>query len=172
METAINVNTERKGKNANEVLEVVERMIQDGEDFKECNKPYWWAVQRKKWKIRDVYKELSIFDWWNDYLSVSQLKQMRSFLITSIKLGYTGYVCFKVGAVGCANGMWANKLESTNGHSPKDGGCLYHTFVCNDNYWSVKFDDGTWIGDREHYRFTLKEIKEAIKERKLRNEEN
>lgn len=155
METAINVNTERKRKNASEVLEVVERMIQDGEDFKECNKP----VQRKKWKIRDVYKELSIFDWWNDYLSVSQLKQMRSFLITSIKLGYTGYVCFKVGAVGCANGMWSHKLESTNGYSP-DGGCLYHSFVSNKNYWSVQFDDGTWIG----YGCSLKEIKGAIKE--------
>lgn len=164
MESAIITNEERLGKNASEVLEVVNRMIQDGEDFKKCNKPYWWAVQRKKWKIWDICEELSIFDWWNDYLSVSQLKQMRSFLNTAIKLGYTGYVCFKVGATGCSHGMWAHKLESTDGYSPKDGGCLFHSFRCGDNYWSMQLDNGDWIDSREKYEFTLKEIKEKIKE--------
>lgn len=168
MENATNTNEERKGKNASEVLEVVERMIKEGEEFSKVNRPYWWATQRKKWKIRDVYKELSIFDWWNDYLSVSQLKQMRSFLIKSIKLGYTGYVCFKVGAVGCANGMWSHKLESMDGHSPK-GGYLYHSFVCDDNYWSIRFDNERFSADRK-WRYTFKEIKEAIKEHE--NERN
>ena len=111
--------------NAEEVLKYVELYIGHIE-----------AGNFKRFRIRDVAIELSIFDWWNEYLSKSQLMDMRKFLKEAIKLGYTGYVCFKVGATGCANGMWANKEESTNGFSP-EGECLYKSFTSEYNYWAV-----------------------------------
>ena len=110
---------------------------------------YGWPGTRtyyKRYRIREVCDRLSIFDWWNEYLSYSQLKSMRDFLVTAIKYGYTGYVCFKVGATGCAHGMWANKEESTDGYSP-DGEYLYHSFRCEDNYWVIGFGDGTQSRD-------------------------
>ena len=75
--------------NANNVLQELEKLIYKG----------------KTVKIRDVYDELSIFDWWPETLPISRMKQMQSFLKNAIRLGFTGYVCFKVGASGCANGM-------------------------------------------------------------------
>lgn len=68
--------------NAENVLAEVERLIEIGGKF----------------RITEVCEPLSIFDWWKDWLSVAQLKSMRQFLKEAIKLGYTGYVCFKVGA--------------------------------------------------------------------------
>ena len=125
--------------------------------------------QRVRVLIRNVYEQLSIFDWWNDYISVSQLKQMRSFLIKAGELGFNGYVCFKVGSIGCSHGMWANKKESTDGYSP-DGACLHHSFVSNYNYWDCCNEDGVWMGmndldehgHRNRWQFTLKEVKEYI----------
>ena len=114
-------------KNAEAVLEVVENMIADYN-----GSPYL---------IRVVFDKLSIFDWWNQYLSKSQLKDMRKFLKTAIRLGYTGYVCFKVGATGCANGMWAHKRESTTGSSP-DGAFIYKSFTPAYNYWTAHGEDG------------------------------
>ena len=61
--------------------------------------------------IRQVYDDLSIFDWWPKKLTITHMKQMRTFLREAIKLGYDGYVCFKVGASGCANGMWAHNED-------------------------------------------------------------
>lgn len=84
--------------------------------------------------------ELSIFDWWKDRLSKNDLKHMRSFLNEAIKLGYTGYVCFKVGVSGCANGMWAHKEETTNGYSP-DGDYIYRSFSPDYTYWDIKLGD-------------------------------
>ncbi len=110
---------------------------------------YGWRGNRtyyKRYRIREVCDRLSIFDWWNDFLSYSQLKSMRDFLVTAIKYGYTGYVCFKVGATGCAHGMWANKVESTDGYSP-DGEYLFHSFRCTDDYWVIGFGDGTQSRD-------------------------
>ena len=75
--------------NANKVLEKLEAMIERG-----CSR-----------EIRQVYDDLSIFDWWPERLTITHMKQMRTFLREAIKLGYDGYVCFKVGASGCANGM-------------------------------------------------------------------
>lgn len=95
-------NRDYKEYNAQPVLTRLERMIDRG-----CSM-----------NMRDVYDDLSIFDWWKDRLTVSQMKQMRTFLKLAIKLGYDGYVCFKVGASGCANGMWAAKEPTTNGYSP------------------------------------------------------
>lgn len=113
--------------NAQPVLERLERMIERG-----CSRD-----------MRDVYDDLSIFDWWKDRLTVSQMKQMRTFLKEAIKLGYTGYVCFKVGASGCANGMWAHKEESTDGCSPNCD-CLYRSFTPDYTYYSVS-KDGKWL---------------------------
>ena len=92
-------------------------------------------------RIRDVSDELSIFDWWPDRIGTGRLKDMRKFLREAIKLGFTGYVCFKVGASGCANGMWAHKENSINGYSP-DGPCLYKSFTQDYNCWQVDFGDG------------------------------
>lgn len=113
-------------------------------------------------KIRAVCRELSIFDWWNDGLSLSQLKQMRSFVQTAIKLGFTGYVCFKVGAAGCSHGMWAHKEESKDGYSP-DGDCLFHSFRSGDNHWDICLN-GSWKGEYTAKKcgLTMAEVKEAL----------
>lgn len=139
-----------------EVAEQVAELIREGEQYKkEHNRP-------KTWRIDDVYDRLSIFDWWHDKLSLSQLKQMRSFLKTAGELGYNGYVCFKVGAAGCSHGMWANKAESETGYSP-DGEFLFHSFRSGDNYWDVRLADGTMGGNKgNHYELTLNEVKALI----------
>ncbi len=142
--------------NAQNVLNTVNQMLESAEAYKAH---FGWA---KRWQIGHVCNDLSIFDWWNDWLSVSQLKQMKKFLETAIQMGYVGYVCFKVGAAGCSHGMWAHKEESTTGYSP-DGECLFHSFRSGDNYWDVKLPSGEWLGIREdRYEFTLKEIKAVL----------
>lgn len=130
-------------KNAENVLREVENFIRAG--------------QRRK--IKDVCEELSIFDWWNEYLSVSQARQMRQFIREAIKLGYTGYVCFKVGASGCSNGMWASVKESTNGYSP-DGPTLYRSFTPSYTYWDITDKNGKWDFDHEHDCDDIKTIKQ------------
>jgi hypothetical protein len=120
----------------------------------------------KKWEIRKHCDQLGIFDWWNETLSLSQLKQMKKFLETAIEMGYTGYACFKVGAKYCSHGMWANKNESTNGHSPA-GATIYHSFRSGENYWDACLEDGTWLHDaKEGYEFTLSEVKQFVAEDK------
>ena len=99
--------------------------------------------------IRYVCDELSIFDWWPERLSVTNMKQMRTFLKEAIKLGYTGYVCFKVGASGCANGMWAHKAESEDGYSPK-GDAIYRSFTPDYTYWSFN-KGGKWLPGEAQY---------------------
>lgn len=96
--------------------------------------------------IRAVCDELSIFDWWTERLSVANAKKMRAFCKNAIELGYAGYVCFKVGASGCANGMWAHKAESTDGYSP-DGDSLYRSFSPDYTYYNAEVD-GVWVNDR------------------------
>ena len=146
----------KNGMNAKEVLANVVAMIADGEAYNAENR------RNRRWRIYCVCNELSIFDWWNEYLSVSQLKEMRKFLETAITMGYTGYVCFKVGAKYCANGMWAHKQESEDGYSP-DGECLYHSFVSGANDWDIKLADGTWLHDRDgRCDHSLKEVKAAL----------
>ena len=136
--------------NANNVLQELEKLIYKG----------------KTVKIRDVYDELSIFDWWPETLPISRMKQMQSFLKNAIRLGFTGYVCFKVGASGCANGMWAHKELSTNGYSP-DGDVLYSGFSPDYTYWSAKIN-GNWIPaiDGKAYDSckTVKELEKLLKE--------
>ena len=112
--------------NAQSVLERLEQYIDRGVsvDMNKC------------------YDDLSIFDWWPNRLNINHMKQMRSFLNLAIKNGYTGYVCFKVGASGCANGMWAYKNSTTDGYSP-DGDALYRSFTPDYTYYAAE-KDGRW----------------------------
>lgn len=146
--------------NANEALTNVTTLINDLEsNYGMCNKRY---------AIDDIYDKVGIFDWWNNFIGLTQLKQMQSFLKTAIKLGYTGYVCFKVGAPGCAHGMWAHRNESTDGYSPREGGCLFHSFRFGDNYWSVQFNNDEWISDNNHpnrHEYPLYAVKCELKRR-------
>jgi hypothetical protein len=112
--------------------------------------------------MRSACYDLSIFDWWVERLSVTNMKKMRVFLKEAIKLGYKGYVCFKVGASHCANGMWAHRKESENGYSP-DGDCLYRSFTPDYNYWAWS-DGETWYPDRDDWDSlkTVKQLEEAM----------
>ena len=102
---------------------------------------------RRKVRTYEYMHRLSIFDWWKDWLTLSDLKSMKAFLTKAIKYGYNGYACFKVGASGCANGMWAYKEESTSGYSP-DGEFLYRSFTPSYTAWDAKLADGTYVGER------------------------
>ena len=137
--------------NAEQVLASVEKYI----------KNYEYPIS-----IYRVCDELSIFDWWVDNLSRSKLKDMRRFLREAIKLGYTGYVCFKVGAKYCANGMWAHKKSKTeDGYSP-DGAFLYKSFTPDYNYWDIQDDDGKFITHKNHIEYdsitTIKQLEDTI----------
>ena len=117
--------------NAQEVLNNVEKMIEWGGTY----------------SIREVYDKLSIFDWWPHTLNQGHLKQMRTFLNLAIKLGYTGYVCFKVGASGCANGMWAHVNESKDGYAP-GGPAIYRSFTPDYTYYSIYHNDA-WLPKKD-----------------------
>ena len=134
--------------NAGPVLARLEQMIENG-----YSRP-----------IRMIYDDLSIFDWWPDTLTISHMKQMRTFLKEAIKLGYTGYVCFKVGASGCANGMWAHKEESKNGHSP-EGEAIYRSFTPDYTYYSFCDKDEVWYPAQDEFDSlkTPKMLEEAMK---------
>ena len=125
-------------KNARIVLGEVENLMNYGRSF---------DFREKLGDGRTVYDVLSIFDWWPNRLNQNHLKQMKTFLREAIKLGYTGYVCFKVGASGCANGMWAHKKPSTNGYSP-DGDCIYRSFTPDYTYYSVN-KNNKWYPSEE-----------------------
>lgn len=111
-----------------------------------------------RWKIDNVYDDLSIFDWWPEYLSQSHLKQMRTFLRNAISAGFDKYCCFKVGASGCANGMWASDVPSTDGHSPDGGRTLYRSFTPDYTYYDVDLGNGFTHNDFK----TFKECRDFI----------
>lgn len=138
---------EYKKYNAQAVLLAVEKWIHIVE-MRERN--YWskWSYRHYgRIKMRECCNDLSIFDWWTDYITIGKLKDMRTFLREAIKLGYTGYVCFKVGASGCANGMWAHKEPTVDGYSPK-GRFLYRSFTPDYTYWDVcDYSKGYGKGD-------------------------
>lgn len=138
--------------NAAPVLEQVEELL----------------AQNRRFLIREVCDRCSIFDWWSDWLTPSHLKTMRTFLREAIKLGYEGYVCFKVGVTGCANGMWASIKESEDGYSPRDCAVLYRSFTPAYTYWDISDAEGEfdWPGKykegeshRTHYD-NIKTIKQ------------
>ena len=135
--------------NPKEVLNNVEKYLGEIDTYRD-----------KFCQMEDVYEELGIFDWFKNYLTKTDLKGMRKFLREAIKLGYTGYVCFKVGTSGCANGMWAYKAESTTGYSPV-GECLYKSFTPDYEYWCVEFADGIWSSEIK----TINELEEVIQKR-------
>ena len=169
-------NTNYSNKNVAAVLEAVKNCMTELEavkteryynlDSKRFDRRGWGANETKQFKIGAVYDELSIFDWWNETLSMSQLKQMKKFLETALNLGFTGYACFKVGAAGCSHGMWAYKNETTDGYSP-DGDVLHHSFRSGDNYYDMQLGD-KWMSEllpgceKGRYQFTLKEVKQVL----------
>lgn len=115
-----------------------------------------------RYRMNDIYHRTGIFDWFKDYLTITDLKQMRSFLNNALKLGFEGYVCFKVGATGCANGMWAHKNESTNGYSP-DGDYLYRSFTSEYTYYAVCIDEVTYPARVEYdCCSTVKKLKDYL----------
>ena len=120
---------------------------------------YGWARP-----IRSVYDDLSIFDWWPEKLTINHMKQMRTFLKEAIKLGYTGYVCFKVGASGCANGMWAHKVPTTDGYSPK-GEAIYRSFTPDYTYYAFCDKDEVWYPAQDKFDSlkTTKMLEQAMK---------
>ena len=157
--------------NAEAVLDQVEDYIRALEQAQDTHQLIGEAMHWKGYGWKPVYKisgvcnGLSIFDWWNEDLSISQLKKMEEFLHKAIELGYTGYVCFKVGAAGCSHGMWASKVESTDGYSP-DGETLFRGFRNGDyNSWDACLADGTWLHEivTETDTFTLKQVKNMLK---------
>lgn len=166
---------EYKKYNAQPVLLAVEKYIRILE-IRHKNYPKWYMGY--KLYMRECCNDLSIFDWWVEDLSLTRLKEMRAFLKEAIKLGYTGYVCFKVGVSGCANGMWANKLPTTDGYSPK---CefLYRSFTTDYTYWDITFEGKTGKDSRLSYSLgydfddlkTIKDLERAIAEYKTRAEE-
>lgn len=166
--------------NAKECLVNVEKLIEELDMANKAkyggmnyNRMAWKGWSSKKvFKIKAICDECGIFDWWNETLSISQLKQMKTFLKQAIKLGFTGYVCFKVGAAGCSHGMWAHKEESNDGYSPK-GDVLFHSFRSGDNYFDMKLND-IWlhekyeVDDDSYDGFTLKEIKDELTAYKMK----
>lgn len=128
--------------NAQAVLAKVNEYIARLEEKKKVyEEAYHWGKRRYYYCMREVYRDLSIFDWWTDRLSLSRLKEMRQFLTEAIDLGFTGYVCFKVGVSGCANGMWAHKKESENGYSPENDDFLYRSFTTDYTYWDILYKE-------------------------------
>ncbi|MBQ6223449.1 MAG: hypothetical protein IJJ44_12625 [Solobacterium sp.] len=102
------------------------------------------AIENGHWvSIREECDKFSIFDWWKESLSVSDMKKMRNFLRLAEKYGFGGYCCFKVGVSGCANGMWAHKKESEDGYSP-DGDYMFRSFTPDYVDWNANID-GEWI---------------------------
>lgn len=127
-------------RNVNDILENVERYIDTLEKQKAEG-----SIKTPTVRIKDVYGDLSIFDWFKPTLSLADLKKMRAFLKTAQTLGYTGYTCFKVGVTGSANGMWAYKEESKTGFAP-DGDFLYKSFTPAYNYWNIYFGEVDYRG--------------------------
>ena len=107
-------------------------------------------------EINSVYRELSIFDTFKNHLSITDLKNMKHFLNTAMELGFRGYTCFKVGASGCANGMWCHVKPSTDGYSP-DGECLWRSFTPDYTEWALI------VNDEIVYEGTLRGLKKALK---------
>ena len=153
-----------KKYNAENVLAEVDKLIAELDEKKRnAIKDIWGRPYSrvKGYRMFDVYDRLSIFDWWTNTLGYTKLTQMRGFLREAIKLGFTGYVCFKVGAHGCANGMWASTVESTNGYSPDDGETLYRSFTPDYTYWSFT-RNGEWMPKAFDSIKTVRQLEKAI----------
>ena len=116
--------------------------------------------------IREVCSDIAIFDWFKPQLSYNRLKEMQMFLRVAMGYDFKGYVCFKVGSAGTANGMWAYKEETTNGFSP-EGVTLYRSFSTEDKpYWRIQAKNKVWYPERDAYNsiHTRKDLDNLIKE--------
>ncbi len=102
---------------------------------------------RRPVSIRTVCNELSIFDWWPENLNLTHMKQMLGFAKFAKQIGFNGYICFKVGASGCANGMWAHRELSTNGYSPDTPNYLYRSFTPDYTEWVLEDNGQTFKAD-------------------------
>lgn len=146
-----------KGLNAQQVLDNLNALIAEVENMDKYSRRYRLAT-------RQLCNELSIFDWWTERMSLSQLKAMRTFLNQAVKMGFTGYVCFKVGAKYCASGMWAYRAESEDGFSPA-GDFLYRSFYSAGNYWDAQID-GEFVTESTDSRWdefrTAAQLKKAM----------
>ena len=134
--------TNRANKTAANILVNIEEVLAD----MEAEKAVWPALRVRR-RTYTLAKSLSIFDWFQDELSMAQLKQMRSFVKSAISAGYCGYVCFKVGSVGTSSGMWAYTVPTTTAFAP-DGPCLYRSFQSRLNWWDA-FDGERWVSAKE-----------------------
>jgi hypothetical protein len=76
-------------------------------------------------------------------------------------LGFRGYVCFKVGASYCANGMWCHKDVSTDGYSP-DGDFIYRSFTPDYTEWDAMIND-VLIMSNSGEKLTLRNLKKKLK---------
>lgn len=153
--------------NAEHIRDVLKKYIDEMTEEKMKRKTRFYNP-RPTLKIDRVYKELSIFDTFKNELSLSNLKDMYSFVNRAINLGFKGYVCFKVGASGCANGMWVHACESTNGYSP-DGDCIYRSFTPDYVVWDAEIN-GEWLHDK-YGDISGRNIKNIIKKEMLKNKE-
>lgn len=116
--------------------------------------------------IDRVYDELSVFDWWKNTLSLTDLKNMYRFLNIAHKLGYNGYVCFKVGCSGCSNGMWASKETSINGYSP-DGDFIYRSFTPDYISWDAEVDGELLSEKYKDSEMSLRKLKGILTNKKV-----
>lgn len=124
---------------------VMERLY----EYIEEDKNYYSRLNKHmRIPIDTCYKGLSVFDWFKNNLTRTDLNNMLDFCSLAAALGFNGYVCFKVGASGCANGMWAHKELSTDGFSPK-GDFIYRSFTPDETYYAIK--DGGTIYPEEPY---------------------
>jgi len=159
-------------KNAQEVLArvnerifILEERKANWDNMSYCERKYYTPLY---FEMREVCKELSIFDWWIDKLSLTRLYQMRQFLETAIELGFTGYVCFKVGVSGCANGMWAHTMETETGYSPEGCDFLYRSFTTDYTYWDILYKEDVKLTELAGLKFdgfkTARQLKKFLKE--------
>lgn len=139
------------------VLASVEKLIEELETKKKS------GYGRYSVRIDDVYDDLSIFDWWKDTLSISNLKDMRTFLKKAIEFGFDGYVCFKVGVTGCANGMWAHTEKSTDGYSPSGCRTLYKSFTPAYTVWDVSDENGNFSHPSNNEAHSVSGITQVLK---------
>lgn len=155
--------------NRKHVMEAVNKYLSIANELRDSGRYEWDNMRhygkRKRLWVEDCYKDLSIFDAFKDSVSVSDLKSMKAFLETAGALGYNGYVCFKVGASGCANGMWAYKEESADGFSP-DGEFLYRSFTPDYTSWDARLCDGRFAkdfcNDKTYKNMSINDVMKAI----------
>lgn len=125
--------------NAEHIRDLLKKHIEEMTERKEkfsCRGRWYSYTYRPTIRIDDVYKELSIFDWWKHELSLQNVKDMYNFVNKAIKLGFKGYVCFKVGATGCAR--IAEEFCNSNFNNPNRD--LYTCLTEYLEYYESRYD--------------------------------